>query len=56
MTDREEKIIQLCYAVAGWMHKKGRYDLERNIKGAETADRAIKKYIQELEDYIRKND
>ena len=55
MTIREEKIIQLCYAISGWMQRKGRCDLEGNIEGAETADRAIKKYIRELENYIRED-
>jgi len=55
ITSREEKIIKLCYAVASWAHRKGKCNLESNIEGAETANRAIKKYIRELEDYIRED-
>jgi len=55
ITSREEKITKLCYAVASWAHRKGKCNLESNIEGVETADRAIKKYIQELENYIREN-
>ena len=53
MKTRKEGIEQLCYAISGWIKKRGHYTLNKDEKEFDRADKIIDYWIEHLEKYIK---